>query len=181
MKDEVALSKEKFRKIDLVPIVQSVVDDYNNLYQTKRGIKITFFNDGNKSYLINGIENRIEQIVANLLDNAISFSGDNKDVTVQVSKSHDEKVYIKVLDEGQGFKEKDTIEWRRQSDEKRIMAYRENAISKIEEFAKKLICGLESFANQFDLLGPTKNINAASAQLAIENIFVHADKKAKKE
>ena len=47
--------------------------------------------------------------------------------------------------------------------------------------AKKLICGLESFANQFDLLNPTKNINAASAQLAIENIFVHADKKAKKE
>ena len=60
------------------------------------------------NYFIYGIENRIEQIVANLLDNAISFSGDNQDVTVQVSKSHDEKVYIKVLDEGQGFKEKDT-------------------------------------------------------------------------
>ena len=47
--------------------------------------------------------------------------------------------------------------------------------------AKKLTCGLEGFANQFDLLDPTKNINAVSAQLAIENIFVHADKKAKKE
>ena len=29
-------------------------------------------------YYINGIENRIEQIIANLLDNSVSFSEDNK-------------------------------------------------------------------------------------------------------
>ena len=51
--------------------------------------------------------NRIEQIIANLLDNAISFSENNKDVIVQVSKTDDNKVFIKVLDEGRGFKEKD--------------------------------------------------------------------------
>ena len=73
LKDEVALSKEKFKKIDLIPIIKSVVDDYNNIYQAKRGINISFLNDGNKSYVINGIENRIEQIIANLLDNAISL------------------------------------------------------------------------------------------------------------
>ena len=65
-------------------------------------------NDGKNKYLINGIENRIEQIVANLLDNAISFSGDNKDVIVKVSKLKNDKVSINILDEGQGFKEKDT-------------------------------------------------------------------------
>ena len=74
LKDEVALSKEKFKKIDLIPIIKSVVDDYNNIYQAKRRINISFLNDGSKSYVINGIENRIEQIIANLLDNAISFS-----------------------------------------------------------------------------------------------------------
>ena len=58
--------------------------------------------------MINGIENRIEQIVANLLDNAISFSGDNKDVIVKVSKLENDKVSINILDEGQGFKENDT-------------------------------------------------------------------------
>ena len=31
-----------------------------------------------EEYLINGIENRIEQIIANLLDNSISFSDNNK-------------------------------------------------------------------------------------------------------
>ena len=108
LKDEVALSKEKFRKIDLIPIIKSVVDDYNNIYQTKRGITISFSNDGNKNYQINGIENRIEQIIANLLDNAISFSEDNKTIDIKISQNSKKQIIINILDEGPGFKEKDT-------------------------------------------------------------------------
>ena len=59
-------------------------------------------------YFINGIENRIEQIVANLLDNAVSFSEDDKEIVVRVSKSDNNKVIINILDEGDGFKENDT-------------------------------------------------------------------------
>ena len=108
LKDEVALSKEKIKKLDIEPIVKSVVDDYNNVYKLKRGINITYNNDGKSKYFINGIENRIEQIIANLLDNAISFSEDNKDILVKVSKIEDNKISINILDEGHGFKEKDT-------------------------------------------------------------------------
>ena len=74
----------------------------------KKGIKIEYKNDGKDKYLINGIENRIEQIIANLLENAISFSEDNKKIIVKVSKTNDKKIIINVLDEGQGFKEKET-------------------------------------------------------------------------
>ena len=108
LKDEVALSKEKIKKLNIEPIIKSVVDDYNNIYKLKRGIKISYENDGKNKYVINGIENRIEQIIANLLDNAISFSEDNKDVIVKVSKLKDDNILINILDEGQGFKEKDT-------------------------------------------------------------------------
>ncbi len=108
LKDEVALSKEKIKKLDLEPIIQSVVDDFNNIYKVKRGIQISYKNDGKNNYLINGIENRIEQIIANLLDNAISFSEDNKKIFVKISKSDDQKIILEILDEGQGFKEKDT-------------------------------------------------------------------------
>jgi len=108
LKDEVALSREKIKKLDIEPIIKSVVDDYNNIYQLKRGIEISYINDGKGKYFINGIENRIEQIMANLLDNAISFSEDNQKVTVKVSKLENSKIAIEVLDEGQGFKEKDT-------------------------------------------------------------------------
>ena len=108
LKDEVALSKEKIKRLDIEPIIKSVVDDFNNLYKLKRGIQISYQNDGKNRYLINGIENRIEQIIANLLDNAISFSENDKDVLVKVSKLKDDKVMVNILDQGQGFKEKDT-------------------------------------------------------------------------
>ena len=108
LKDEVALSKEKTKKLDIEPIIKSVVDDFNNIHKVKRGINITYKNDGKNKYFINGIENRIEQIIANLLDNAISFSEDNKDIIVKVSKLDNKKIYIDILDEGEGFKEKDT-------------------------------------------------------------------------
>ena len=108
LKDEVALSKEKIKKLDVEPIIKSVVDDFNNIYQLKRGIKISYVNDKKNKYFVNGIENRIEQIVANLLDNAVSFSEDNKEVIVKVLKSNENRVIINILDEGQGFKEKDT-------------------------------------------------------------------------
>jgi two-component system sensor histidine kinase ChvG len=108
LKDEVALSKEKFKRIDLIPIIQSVVDDYNNIYQTKSSINISFINDGDKSYIINGIENRIEQIVANLLDNAISFSESNQNIDIKITKDLNKQVVVNIIDEGPGFKERDT-------------------------------------------------------------------------
>ena len=108
LKDEVALSKEKIKKLDIEPIIKSVVDDFNNIYKLKRGIKISYENDKKNGYFINGIENRIEQMIANLLDNAVSFSEDNKKVLVKVFKSNSENVIINILDEGEGFKEKDT-------------------------------------------------------------------------
>ena len=89
--------------------VQSVVDDFNNIYIEKRGIKIHLKIDDNvKGYIILGIENRIEQIIANLLDNSISFSKDNQTIDVVLTKDKDENIILKVIDEGEGFKEKDT-------------------------------------------------------------------------
>jgi two-component system, OmpR family, sensor histidine kinase ChvG len=108
LKDEVALSKEKMKKINIEPIIQSVVDDYNNIHKVKKDIKINYGNDGKAEYLINGIENRIEQIIANLLDNSISFSKRSGNIFVNVSTTSDNKIMVKIIDEGQGFKEKDT-------------------------------------------------------------------------
>ena len=109
LKDEVALSKEKMRKINLKLVAKSVVDDFNSIYEAKRGIQIILSDSNNlEEYVINGIENRIEQIIANLLDNSISFSEDNKKILVQISKNENQKVILKVIDEGKGFKEKIT-------------------------------------------------------------------------
>jgi len=109
LKDEVALSREKMKKINLKTVVGSVVDDFNNIYEAKRGIKVILNDLNNKEeYLINGIENRIEQIIANLLDNSISFSADNKKILVEISNDDKKKVILRVIDEGKGFKEMNT-------------------------------------------------------------------------
>ena len=109
LKDEVALSNKKKKKINLKVIAQSVVDDFNNIYETKRGIKITLNDSNNKEgCYINGIENRVEQIIANLLDNSISFSDDNQNISVEIYKNEKEKIILKVIDEGKGFKETST-------------------------------------------------------------------------
>ena len=108
LKDEVALSKEKMMKINIEPIIQSVVDDYNSIHKIKKNIKIDYKNDGRNEYKIRGIENRIEQIIANLLDNSISFCKDGKNIYVDISNTADKKILVKIIDDGQGFKEKDT-------------------------------------------------------------------------
>ncbi len=109
LKDEVALSKEKMKKINLKLIVKSVVDDFNNIYEAKRKIKIEFIDQANvDEYLIFGIENRIEQIIANLLDNSISFSDDHQKILVKIDKNLSKQIILKVIDEGKGFKEKNT-------------------------------------------------------------------------
>ena len=108
LKDEAAITKEKMKKIDLELIANSVVDDFNSIYNSKRGIKIELKTNSSKDYVILGIENRIEQIIANLLDNSISFSKDNQTIDVVLTKDKDENIILKVIDEGEGFKEKDT-------------------------------------------------------------------------
>jgi len=109
LKDEVALSREKMKRINIKLIIRSVVDDFNNIYEAKRGIKIILNNlNDQEEFFIYGIENRIEQIIANLLDNSISFSDDNKNISVEISKNENQKVTLKVIDEGKGFKETNT-------------------------------------------------------------------------
>ena len=108
LKDEVAISSEKMEKIDLKKIAESVVDDFNSIYESKRSIGIRLKTNGVSSYNILGIENRIEQIIANLLENSISFSNENQEISVEISKNAENNISLIVSDEGVGFAEKDT-------------------------------------------------------------------------
>ena len=108
LKDEAAISSEKMIKIDLKKIAVSVVDDFNSIYESKRSIGIKLKTNAAKDYKIFGIENRIEQIIANLLENSISFSEDNQEIAVEISKKKNGKLSLIVFDEGIGFSEKDT-------------------------------------------------------------------------
>ena len=55
-----------------------------------------------------GISNRLEQVIANLLDNSISFCKEGENIFVNISNTVDKKILVKIIDDGRGFKEKDT-------------------------------------------------------------------------
>ena len=106
LKDELAISSEQMEDLDLKPIIDSVVDDFNNIYIEKKSISIKLKTSGSKNYIIKGISNRVEQIIANLLDNAVSFSKSGSIVTVDLDEN-DNYTILKVSDQGEGFKESD--------------------------------------------------------------------------
>ena len=108
LKDEAAISSEKMIKINLQDILNSVVDDFNNIYNSKRGISVKLIANGTGEYEIFGIENRIEQIIANLLDNSVSFSEDNKEIEVTLNSDNQGNIKLNVIDQGRGFREVDT-------------------------------------------------------------------------
>ena len=165
LKDEVAITKEQMSKIDLKEIVNSVVDDFNSIYSPKRGIKISLeLNDKYKKYEIYGIENRIEQILANLLENSISFSKDNQEITVKLNKNSN-NITLDVIDQGIGFKEKDTNK-----------IFNRFYSNRPEKFGEHSGLGLNIVKNLIDLHGGKiiagNNLNKKGAK--IEIIFPNA-------
>ena len=108
LKDEASLSRAKMKKINLSNVIKSVVEDFNNdLQNSNKNIKINVNNSSLNGSKLNvlGVESKLEQIIANLLDNAVSFSPPNSKIFVICDmKKKDAQLIIE--DEGPGFNEK---------------------------------------------------------------------------
>ena len=107
LKDEATLSRTKMKKIDLADVVNSVVEDFNSdLLNTNKKIEININNSNLNGLKLNvlGVESKIEQIIANLLDNAISFSPTDSKISVNCSIKK-QNVQLVIEDEGPGFNE----------------------------------------------------------------------------
>ena len=108
LKDEASLSKEKMKKINLKTVVRNVVEEFKqDLSSQNKNIDINIIDKNKESYYVTGIENRLEQVVANLLDNSISFSGNNSKIDIEISEISNNFVLL-VKDEGPGFSERST-------------------------------------------------------------------------
>ena len=161
LKDEVAITRESMKILDLKKIADSVVDDFNAIYNTKRGINIDLqFKNSGEKFNIKGIENRIEQVLANLLENSISFSKDNQNILVKLSQKKDGKISLSVIDEGIGFKEKNT--------DKIFKRFYSNRPDKFGEHSG---LGLNIVKNLVDLHGgqviASNNVNKKGAKVEI--------------
>ena len=108
LKDEASLSREKMFKIDLSKIIKNVTEDFKQgtvIQEKKIEIVTIDKRSAQKAFYILGIESRIEQVIANLLDNSISFSKTHDKISIETKELLNEFLII-FKDEGPGFKEK---------------------------------------------------------------------------
>ena len=107
LKDEASLSRAKMTKVDLSNVINSVVEDFNyDLLNSNKNIQINVNQtnlNGSKLHVL-GVESKLEQIVANLLDNAVSFSPINSQISILCGIKKNE-VQLVFEDEGPGFDE----------------------------------------------------------------------------
>ena len=107
LKDEASLSREKMSKINLMEVINNVVEDFKqDLSNQNKKIEIKIkekISSKNGKYIL-GIENRLEQVIANLLDNSISLVKIIKKLK-SVLKRQQKILVITIKDEGPGFSE----------------------------------------------------------------------------
>ena len=107
LKDEASLSRERMSKINLIEVINNVVEDFRqDLQNQSKKIMIEFnqrIQSKNQFYIL-GIENRLEQVIANLLDNSISFSENNHKIEITIEETENNLI-MSIKDEGPGFSE----------------------------------------------------------------------------
>ena len=110
LKDEASLSREKMKVLDIQNLIKNVVDEFsNNNSVTEKNIKfvVSKKNLNGKKLELFGIENRLEQVLANLFDNAVSFSPKNSEILINIQSDKD-NIIVKIKDSGPGFSEVNT-------------------------------------------------------------------------
>lgn len=110
VKDMIDLSKLQAKtmvfnktKFDLSESLKGLEDNYKTRYE-KEGYKFNFRIA--KNVKINADKQRIEQVIMNLINNAINYSKDNKNIQVNLRKEN-EYAILEVIDHGMGISEKD--------------------------------------------------------------------------
>lgn len=99
------LAREESEPLDMAALLGNIVPAFNDI---KRNVEVSVSLVINKkpgcpdAFLINGHDTRIGQVINNLVDNAISFSPDQSQVTVTLERCGEE-IEIRVEDEGPGI------------------------------------------------------------------------------
>ena len=93
-----SLSIEKF---DLADDIKTIVNRYQIIKETE---KYTINLDMPNSIMIKADKKKLNQVIYNLINNAINYTGDDKTVTVRVTK-HKKYYLVEISDTGKGIKE----------------------------------------------------------------------------
>ena len=93
------LNKEDF---DLVELINNIIKRYS-IYKETEGYNFEI-NTPNK-LIINADKKKIEQVIYNLINNAINYTGDDNKIIINIFQ--DKKIRVEIKDTGKGIKEED--------------------------------------------------------------------------
>ena len=99
------LDKLDISSFDLIKLIKRIVKQHN-IYVIKDGYSIEFIHNNIDKLMINADKKKLEQVIYNLLNNALNYTGSDKKVIIKVVE--DEKDYtIMVIDSGKGIDKKE--------------------------------------------------------------------------
>lgn len=90
-------------QIDLVTEINNIISKYAIIKETEKYIFVT---EMPLKALINADKKKLEQVIYNLLNNAINYTGKDKKITIKV-KEEKKSYLIEIIDTGKGIKESD--------------------------------------------------------------------------
>ena len=91
-------------EFDLISLSEEILKKYN-LYQETENYKF-IFNHNEEKIKIAADKKKIQQVIYNLLNNAINYTGEDNTVTLNINKNKG-KILVEIIDTGKGIKEED--------------------------------------------------------------------------
>ena len=86
--------------LDLRALINEVVELYEDVAEMKH-VTVTF--DPGEPVVVNGARDRLRQVFANLLDNAIKYTGENGSVGIVASRDPSGQAVVTLTDTGAGI------------------------------------------------------------------------------
>lgn len=91
-------------EFDLIVLINDILGRYKVLKETE-DYTFNFYHDLD-SIMIKADKKKIEQVIYNLINNAINYTGDDKVVTIKISNASSYYL-VEIIDTGKGIKEED--------------------------------------------------------------------------
>lgn len=92
-----------YEEYDLVKEIKKIIKKYSVVKETEQ---YNFVMDLPKKAIIRADKNKLNQVIYNLLNNAINYTGDDKLVTIRLTKE-DNSYLVEVIDTGRGIKKEE--------------------------------------------------------------------------
>ncbi len=98
--------KLEFSKFDIIALVKEVIE-FLEIKAKKRNVKLNLNQGSDKYLMVYADKKRIRQVLTNLLENSIKYSGEKEQATKISFFDMDEVMLIEVADNGVGIADKD--------------------------------------------------------------------------